>query len=584
MKPPKVLIAFIFFTFLCLPAWADAAEIEGKITKAIVYRGQALVTRIIEADLPAGTSEIIVANLPVRIVPDSIYAQAGSDLKVLSVRYREKFVGEDTREEVKKLDLEIENLKREIYHTERRKGHFDNQWEMFIKLRQFVADAKQIDTDRGLLQFEPVKNIAEYILEKADQYIEKILSYEDQLEELKKKLELLAGKRNELTSSSSKTQRQAIIFISSNKSQKASVELNYLVSGADWQQQYNLRANPEKSIVTVEYNAVINQTSGEDWDNVSLSLSTAEPTLVAEAPILAPMSIALFSPQVMLQAGQGGLQLDVQAQVERQTSLRRENARKGIQANQPLNSVAGQIQLFELNADMSQLKSYKQQLAEITRNEGVSVTYNLPGLLTLPSRSDRQLVSIASINAKADFYLLATPILTDYVYLQADLINDSDIVLLPGPASMFRNGEFVGKGTLPLVTIGEKFTAGLGIDSPVQVTQELEDKSTRIQGGNQIDTYNYRIALNNYKNTSVKLRLLDRLPYCGDSSIKVELAKTSLPLSEDAEYLRTLKKKGILRCDLELKPNTTAENATIVTYSFTIEYDKNMKLNALDKI
>jgi len=151
---------------------------------------------------------------------------------------------------------------------------------------------------------------------------------------------------------------------------------------------------------------------------------------------------------------------------------------------------------------------------------------------------------------------------------------------LPGQASVFRDGEFVGKSELPLVTIGEKLTAGFGIDSQVQVTHELEEKKTRIQGGNRIDTYDYRIALSNYKNTAVELQLLDRLGYTDDSSIKIELVKTEPELSKDSEYLRTARKKGILRWDLNLPPNTFDENATVVKYSFTMEYDRNMQIQA----
>ena len=149
---------------------------------------------------------------------------------------------------------------------------------------------------------------------------------------------------------------------------------------------------------------------------------------------------------------------------------------------------------------------------------------------------------------------------------------------MPGQASIFRNGEFVGKSRLPQVTIGERFTAGFGIDSQVQVARELENKKTRIQGGNRIDTYDYRIALSNYKNTPVELQLLDRLPYTDDSSIKIELEKTEPQLSTDSEYLRSEGKKGILRWDMKLKPNTIEKDATIVKYSFTMEYDRNMQI------
>ncbi len=74
------------------------------------------------------------------------------------------------------------------------------------------------------------------------------------------------------------------------------------------------------------------------------------------------------------------------------------------------------------------------------------------------------------------------------------------------------------------------------------------------------------------------MRLLDRLPYTDNSSIKIELDKTEPQLSKDSEYLRTSRKKGILRWDLDLVPNTVDRNATVVKYSYMMEYDKNMQI------
>jgi len=576
-KQTQTLIAaVVVITLVTVAAFADVPTTTGTISKVTVYRGQALVTRTISIDLPSGTSELIVEDLPARIVPESIYAQTSDNIRVLSVRYREKAVSEDTREEVKQLDARIENVKHQLKYAEGEHKLFVRQWEMFAKLKDFTITAAKSDLNRGLLAFEPIESLTSLIEEKGLEYHKHNMELEDEIARLKKDLELLERKRKELMAGHSRTEREAVLFISKEGGEKAAIGLNYLVNNANWQQQYNLRANPKKSGVLIEYNAVVNQTSGENWDGVALSLSTAEPTMVAAPPVLEPMLVALSRPVPTQQAGQRVLM--GAAQAREYQKLRKANIKKGIAANIELNEMARQSQAFFYNVGKKELEEFQQQIAEISRIEGVSVTYDLPGRLTLPSRSDQQLVTIATITAKADFTLIATPLLTDYVYLQADLLNDSDTILLPGQASMFRNGEFVGKSQLPQVTIGEKFTTGFGIDSQVQVSHELEDKRTRIQGGNRIDTYHYRIALSNYKDTTVELQLLDRLPHADDTSIKIELEKTEPELSKDSEYLRTVRKKGILRWDLHLAPNTVDENSTVVKYSFTMEYDKNMQI------
>jgi len=569
-------LAIVLIALMCPVVFADAPTTTGAISKVTVYRGQALVTRSISIDLPPGASELIVKDLPAMIVPESIYAQTSENVKVLSVRYRQRAVREDTREEVKKLDAQIEDVKRQLKYAKEEHSHHSTQWQMFHSLKDFTITAEKSDLNRGLLTYEPVQSLTELIEKKGIDYFERRLKLEDKIAELEKELELLERRHRILVAGHSRTEREAILFLSGAAGKKVSLELSYLVNGANWQQQYNLRANPKQSNVLIEYNAVVNQTSGENWNGVALSLSTAEPTMVAAPPILEPMLVGLSRPAPTQQAGQAEQLFTDQARQNQKD--RKANIIKGIAANAELNRLAVQNQVLFFNVDQKQVQEFQHQIAEISRTEGVSVTYDLPGRLTLPSRSDQQLVTIASITARADFTLIATPLLTDYVYLQAELLNDSDTVLLPGQASIFRNGEFVGKSQLPQVTIGEKFTAGFGIDSQVQVAHELEDKKTRIQGGNRIDTYDYRIALSNYKNTAVELRLLDRLPYTDNTSIKIELENTEPQLSTDSEYLRTSRKKGILRWDLKLAPNTVDRSATVVKYSFTMEYDRNMQI------
>ena len=580
-KTQVLVLAVVVIALAHTAAFADAQTVSGAISKVTVYRGQAMVTRTLDVDLPAGTSELIVTDLPAKIVPESLYAQTSGDIKVLSVRFREKAVREDTREEVKKLDAQIEEVKRKLDHAKSDRVNANDLLNKFKELWKLSVDGANVDLNRSVMQSEQIESYTEFLEAKSLEWHQKILELQDTEADLAKELELLTRKRKELDAGRSRTEREAVLYVSNTARKKAAIDLSYLVNGANWNPQYNLRANPKKSDVLIEYNAVVNQTSGENWSAVALSLSTAEPTMVSAPPVLDPMLVSLSRPVQTQQAEQ---QVFVQLEnVRKQLQSRKANIKMGIAANDDLNELAWTNQAFVFNAPRQQVQKFQEQLADIARKEGVSVTYKLPGKLSLPSRSDQQLVTIASVSAKADFTLIATPLLTDYVYLQAELLNKSETILLPGQASVFRNGEFVGNSQLPLVTIGEKLTAGFGIDSQVQVTRELEDKKTRIQGGNRIDTYNYRIALSNYKNAAVELRLLDRLPHTDDSSVKIELLETKPKLSEDGEYLRTAHKKGILRWGLNLPPNTLDESATVVNFSFTMEYDKNMQIQARRK-
>ncbi|NLH16436.1 MAG: DUF4140 domain-containing protein, partial [Phycisphaerae bacterium] len=105
-----VLVILIWVAVGSGLAWAETVNLNGKIDGVIVYRGQALVTREIELALPAGSHEVIVGNLPEKIVAESLYSQAPENVTILSVRYRQRAVQEDTREEVKQVDALIEQI------------------------------------------------------------------------------------------------------------------------------------------------------------------------------------------------------------------------------------------------------------------------------------------------------------------------------------------------------------------------------------------------------------------------------------------------------------------------------------------
>ncbi len=551
----------------------------GKISKVTVYRGQALVTRQIDVDLPQGTTELVAGHLPEHIIPESLFAQTQNHLKVLSVRYRQRAVREDTRDDVKALDQSIRQLAQALHENTAMTEHLASQWTLYENLKLFALEAKKTDLGHGTLIYEPIKNLAEMIETKGLTYLNKRLELESTGRDLKEEMELVQRQRNAMTAHASRTEREAVIYVQCTKPGPRLLELNYLVRHAQWQQQYNLRALPDEARVSVEYHAVVNQNSGEDWQGVSISLSTAEPTMASSAPVLAPVRVGLTRLSAAPQQARTQAAMPME-QIKQNFFSRRQNSKQGLAANVILNTLAADNQILFLNNDSTQVQQMQQAIDDIMRVEGISVTYDLPGKLTLPSRDDQQLVSITTMTSPAEFTLIASPLLTDYVYLQADVHNNSQTVFLPGPASVFKNNQFVGQSEVPLVTIGETFTAGFGTDSQVHVVHALNHKKTRIQGGNRIDTFDYKIALSNYKTTPVRLRLLDRLPYSEDASIHIELTQTHPALSQDSDYVKTDKTKGILQWDLTLAPQAIEDKAQEITYTYTMEYDKNMQIHS----
>ena len=217
-------------------------------------------------------------------------------------------------------------------------------------------------------------------------------------------------------------------------------------------------------------------------------------------------------------------------------------------------------------------------MADPTSNDGPSVTYHLGSRLTVPSRGEEQVLEVVKLSLKPKYYYKTVPVLNTHVYRLADLANNSTHILLPGEATMYQGTDFVGRMPMPLVAIGEEFTAGFGVDTQLQVQRQMIDQTRTTQGGNQVITYDYRILVSSFKSEPVQLQVWDRLPKGENESVGITLLKSSPDLSKDGIYLRESRPNNLLRWDVEVAPNCNGEKALAIRYDFRMELDKQMAI------
>jgi uncharacterized protein (TIGR02231 family) len=284
--------------------------------------------------------------------------------------------------------------------------------------------------------------------------------------------------------------------------------------------------------------------------------------------------------------GEGAFALDAKAQKKLPGQARelRDKANKALSKQDEadfrlnVNSAAAVEQTLDL------LKSREEILAErggkhhrdLASNDGPSVTYPLAGKITIPSRNDEQVVEVAKLSLAPKYYYKVVPVLNRSVYRLADLTNTSKLTLLPGEATMCQGNDFVGRMTLPLVAIGEEFTAGFGVEPQLQVQREMLDKTREMQGGNQVLTFKYRMLVSSFKQEKVKLQVWDRLPFAEREVAGIDVIKSTPDLSKDPIYQRESKPQNLLRWDLDVEPKTNGEHATPINYEFRLQLDRNM--------
>jgi hypothetical protein len=564
-------------------AAAAPVETKGKIEQVTVYRGQALVTRDVEVDAPAGTVDLIVADLPEQIVPGTLYATGTKDVLIRAVRYRTRAVEDEPRPEVRQIDAQLEQLAQQLRQMEAADALQKQKESYLTNLEKFASAKSATELDKGTLKVDALVSLTEFLFKQRGQLTDEALKRKEEALKLKDKMALLQRQRQKLTSGSTRTAREAVLFLEKKGAAKAAVQLNYLVTGASWMPSYTLRCAALGQKVELEYNALVQQMSGEDWEGVTLKLSTASPSMGASSPILTPLWVTL-APAAPGQAPQPAQTFAGYIGGQR---LLRENIREALQQRSAkaagpdqvdmdwaVNAEANRLQIMDLLAAKDVILS-GQDLAAAAA-EVLSVSYELPGRISLPSRSDQQMIQIATMKLDGKFYYLATPVLTPYVYQQADVVNTSGVALLAGAVNTYMNGQFTGSVQIPMVAKGQQFTVGFGVDSQLRVKRELADKTDKIQGGNRVQTFTYRLLVNNYKDQQVTVRLLDRLPDPRGADVKITVGEMSQPLSKDELYLQTLRKVGILRWEIDVPAKASGAQAKKVEYAYTVEFDRNM--------
>src|SRR5262245_31732873 len=269
-----------------------AKPAASKVSSVTVYQNSALVTRDVAVPDAQGVLELTVSPLPPSTVLSSLYSEGGAGLRVLSTRARTRAVKEDVREEVRKLETQIKTLQGEAQklQSDLKAAEANNQ--LLTKLEAFTGTSLTHLTEKGQLNSEAILTLVKHITEQRNEKAKEIVGIQQKVQANTEQVEFLQRQLNEFSSKNGRTEIDGIIVVDKTVAGAATVRLSYLVEAASWKPQYKLRSGKPKDPVTMEYLAAIEQRTGEDWTQVNLILSTAQPQLNAAPPDLKSLEVA----------------------------------------------------------------------------------------------------------------------------------------------------------------------------------------------------------------------------------------------------------------------------------------------------
>jgi uncharacterized protein (TIGR02231 family) len=537
----------------------EVIEVEAPITAVTVFRDGARVVRNGAFTAGPGTVRAVIGGLPSDTDAASIrVALRGHAVTLVDIEVRREYAAEPLRADTGRLRDEVQACRDAVAALDDEdaaqqaaltfSGHLSQQAATSLARAMSFGRAGHEDLDQmaGHLSASTASALA--------RRREIAARRRDAQRELQAAEQRLADA--EVPAAAVRYLEVAAIVQASAQAE-AELELSYHVSGVSWRPLYDLGLTGE--VLTLGYLAEITQRTGEDWPEVDLAVSTARQGQHQTLPELRPWYVSRLRPPrppamppamppVGARASRFGPEITLEPPAPG-------GAPAGAMASAPSAPYLPPPPAPPLSAGVDEA--------------GAGLVYRIPRPLAVPADGSPHKTSIASLELDAKLDHLAVPVLATEAYLRATVTNNSRLLLLPGQARIFHEGQFTGETELETVASGEEFELQLGVDDQIRVERELRRRaaSKAVLGGTRTIDVGYEITVENHRQGKARISVKDHIPVSADGEIKVKLKEATPSPAERTDL-------GELTWHLELDQGESAA----ITYRFTVEHPASVTL------
>ena len=517
-----------------VPAMAADLESNSQIDAVTVYPDGATVTRLIRLDLPSGDSTLIARDFPLSLDPSSlrVEGEGGARLAIGGVDTRQP--GPVPATNLPQIDRKIETLRDE-------RAALDGEIASATARRKF-AERFAESAPAGLGEKGEARPLSEWraafatVAEEIGGADKAIREARIKQRDIDRDIAKLEAERN----ATPPRKLEVRIGLSADRSAPAMLRVTYTVRGARWAPVYDARLDPggkdRKPSLELVRRAEISQNTGEDWADVALAVSTVRTAAGGNAPELRPLIVRYPVPlQVGVARALGGMQA------------------------QPASPARKMLEKDELSAE-NDMKARKAEEQEAALDAGsFQVVFKIPGRVAIPAGQGSKSVRIASATIAPDLAVRAVPALNENAFLQASFKHADDAPLLPGRASIYRDGVFVGRSAIGLSAKDETVRLGFGTDEKVKVTRatvrKTEGTAGILIGTSKTDEREFKTVIRNGHEFAMPVTIEDQIPVSENEDIQVEMLPVTTPPT--ARDLRD--RRGVLEWAFDAKPGETRE-------------------------
>lgn len=540
--------------FTSSPLVSAAEKLEttpSRITAVTIHRQHAVVTREAVVEMTPGEHRILIKDLPTQMDPGSVRVR-GRGTPGLSIQGVEvRSLHEDVE-----VSLETETLEQEIRELTRRHTLVLERKKSIGVLREFITGLKAaaVETSSGELLTRGFavadwEHAVAFLSANLDRLAEEEQVVDRDGADLSRRLDQARASLGQTASRRTPDRFAAEIGVSARDGGSAHLSVTYLISGASWTPLYDARLDPALGKVTLEGLGQITQTTGEDWSDAAITLTTSQPLAGIDLPRLASLRLVVPGRG----RSQGGF-----SQVTDGVSISSEyidNLPILGRNHQDLLTLSPGVPDTDGNGNPTIHGARDTDVVgasevALTRAEAEggdnTMVYTLPGRLDIPSdgQPHQHLIASREVDAIVEYHCV--PALSPEVYLVARFTLPDDFPLLPGPMAHFVEGDLVGHSTVAAHSGGEELTVSFGPEARLRAERRDTMLKTSRRGKEEERDRKVVTTLRNYLGRPATVHLSDRVPISGDDRIAIAIDRDETTTALSADPLEP----GILRWDL----------------------------------
>jgi len=443
--------------------------VDYSISYITVYQDRARLTCQGNVQVDTKTKRLVLDELPLTLELDSVRVagKGTSKVRILGVEIARHHYEQTPVRRVRDLEDQIERLEDEMQVLADDHMIWEAQAEHLQGLRQATREYAR-GMSRGHTSVEDQALLMQFFGEQDDKIHTAMRDVDLKKRDLNRRLNKLRSELDDLCAARPRQRYQARIEIEVSNDGNFQLELTYVVRSVGWQPLYDLRLLEEEDDQTLELSIIaqVTQRTGQDWNGVQVSMSTARPALNQRLPELKPWFLDEYQPPQPRIKGSRSAELEPTMAV----------------MSTPL-PIAG---IHEALADDYQ--EAEVPMAEVHQS-GTAVTFVVPGQWDILSDGSPHKIMVNRFRLDPKIDYLAIPRHTDAVYRRVTIINKGGGPMLEGEASSFMGEEFIGKTRIKYTPVDGELELLLGVEERLVIKSDLKKRAVDKLFCARIDCY-----------------------------------------------------------------------------------------------